>query len=86
MLHSIVSGNFQQIMNPQELPTIASTSPMAFLKQFGVVIVSFVQGIIQPYWSYNHLKSIDTIISDHGALVLRFQQLYQSIMAIIDVV
>ena len=80
MLHSIVSGNFQSIMNPQEISTIpSSTSPMAFLKQFGVVIVSFVQGIIQPYWSYKHLKSIDTIISDHGALVLRFQELYQSL-------
>lgn len=80
MLHSIVSGNFQSIMNPQELPTTTSSiSPMAFLKQFGVVIVSFIQGIIQPYWSYKHLKSIDTIISDHGALVLRFQELYQSL-------
>jgi hypothetical protein len=79
MLHSIVSGNFQQIMNPQEIPLPSSVTPMAFLKQFGVVMVSFVQGIIQPYWSYKHLKSIDTIISDHGALVLRFQELYQSL-------
>ena len=77
MLHSIVSGNFQQITQPNAAPV--SVSPAAFLKQFGVVLVSFIQGIIQPYWSYKHLKSIDTIITDHGDAVMRFQILYQQL-------
>ena len=79
MLHSIVSGNFQQIIQPQMPSAPVPSSPAAFLKQFGVVLVSFVQGIIQPYWSYKHLKSIDTIISEHGDSVLRFQILYQQL-------
>jgi hypothetical protein len=79
ILHSIVSGNFQQIVEPQTGTTNTSFSPMALLKQFGVVIVSVIQGIIQPYWSYKHLKSIDTIISEHGDAVVRFQELYQQL-------
>jgi hypothetical protein len=80
ILHSIVSGNFQQMNQPQKFTMEnMATSSMAFLKQFGVVLVSFVQGIIQPYWSYKHLKSIDTIISEHGDSVLRFQELYQTL-------
>jgi hypothetical protein len=79
ILHSIVSGNFQQIVQPQMNATPTSASPMAFLKQFGVIIISVIQGIIQPYWSYKHLKSIDTIISEHGDAVVRFQELYQKL-------
>ena len=79
ILHSIVSGNFQQIVQPEACTAPPSSSPMAFLKQFGVIIVSFIQGIIQPYWSYKHLKSIDTIISEHGDAVVRFQELYQQL-------
>lgn len=79
ILHSLVSGNFQQIAQPQLSAAQTSTSPIAFLKQFGVIIVSFIQGVIQPYWSYKHLKSIDTIISEHGEAVVRFQELYQQL-------
>ena len=82
ILHSIVSGNFQQMVeqpSPQISMKSMASSSMAFLKQFGVVLVSFIQGVIQPYWSYKHLKSIDTIISEHGDSVLRFQDLYQQL-------
>lgn len=80
ILHSIVSGNFQQLTEPKQFTMQnMATSSMAFLKQFGVVLVSFIQGIIQPYWSYKHLKSIDNIISEHGDSVLRFQELYQQL-------
>jgi hypothetical protein len=79
ILHSIVSGNFQQIAEPQMAAAASAFSPIAFLKQFGVIIVSVIQGVIQPYWSYKHLKSIDTIISEHGDAVVRFQELYQQI-------
>jgi MutS domain V len=79
ILHSIVSGNFEQVINPQIGAAPSSFSPMAFLKQFGVIIVSVIQGIVQPYWSYKHLKSIDTIISEHGDAVVRFQELYNQL-------
>ena len=79
ILHSIVSGNIEQLTNPKLGASPSSFSPMALLKQFGVVIVSVIQGVIQPYWSYKHLKSIDTIISDHGDAVVRFQELYEEL-------
>jgi hypothetical protein len=74
ILHSMVSGNFSKIGDPSAAAT--AISPGAFLKQFGVVLVTFVQGIIQPYWSYKHLKSIDTIITSKGAIVIKFRNLY----------
>jgi hypothetical protein len=49
----------QSIINPNMSPEI---NPSSFMKQFGVVILTIVQGIVQPYWTYKHLKSIDDII------------------------
>ena len=70
ILHSMVSGNFGKIMDPNAVnqPTSSGISPINFIKQFGVIIVTFIQGIIQPYWSYKHLKSIDDIITEKGQI------------------
>jgi hypothetical protein len=84
ILHSMVSG---KLMGPNVTdPSVLGTgiSPVNFLKQFGVVIVTFIQGIIQPYWSYKHLKSIDDIITDNGRLVLRFRELYMRLQTILN--
>ena len=51
ILHSMVSGNFGKIMDPNSAMTDSSISPVAFIKQFGIVMITFVQGIIQQYWS-----------------------------------
>jgi hypothetical protein len=78
ILHSMVSGNFQKVLDPNAANQPSTgISPINFIKQFGVVIVTFIQGIIQPYWSYKHLKSIDDIITEKGRLVLRFKGLYE---------
>jgi DNA mismatch repair ATPase MutS len=63
--------------------TQTGISPINFIKQFGVVIVTFIQGIIQPYWSYKHLKSIDNIITDHGKLIIKFKNLYNKLQRIL---
>jgi hypothetical protein len=83
ILHSMVSGNFAKLGDPS---AVASTgiSPGAFIKQFGVVLVTFIQGIIQPYWTYKHLKSIDNIIYDKGHIVLKFKSLYQELQNILS--
>jgi hypothetical protein len=78
ILQAMLSGNFHQVVNP-EVAKPQALSPINFLKQFGVVLVTFIQGIIQPYWTFKHLHSIDTIVCDHGKLVLRFQELYESL-------
>jgi hypothetical protein len=79
ILHSMVSGNFAKLGDPTAADVATGISPGAFIKQFGVVLVTFIQGIIQPYWTYKHLKSIDTIISDKGHVVLKFKSLYQEL-------
>jgi hypothetical protein len=82
ILHSMVSGNFGKVMDPSA--PVASISPINFIKQFGVIFLTFIQGIIQPYWSYKHLKSIDTIISEKGQLVIKFKNLYEKLQTLLS--
>ena len=78
ILQSILSGNIQGMFKSEpSMPT--STSPVLFLKQLGLIVMTLIQGIVQPYWNYKHLNSIDNIINDHGALILRFETLYHSL-------
>ncbi len=86
ILHSMISGNFAKILDPTAANQVNNPgiSPLNFIKQFGVVIVTFIQGIIQPYWSYKHLKSIDDIITEKGRLVLRFKDLYNRLKELLE--
>jgi hypothetical protein len=84
ILHSMVSGNFGKIMDPNAAPSVSSISPVNFIKQFGIIFVTFIQGILQPYWSYKHLKSIDNIILEKGHLVVRFRNLYLRLVDILE--
>jgi hypothetical protein len=79
ILHSIMSGNFNDIMNPAKENKVTEFNISGFIKKSGIILVTFVQGIIQPYWSYKHLKSIDNIITEKGRLVLRFKELYNKL-------
>lgn len=85
ILHSMISGNFQKVMDPSATnqPSLG-ISPFNFIKQFGVIIFTFIQGIIQPYWSFKHLKSIDDIITEKGRLVIRFRDLYSKLQLILS--
>ena len=80
MLQAMVSGTLHNW--PQQQPV--STSIVSFCKQFGVIAMTFIQGIIQPYWTYKHLKSIDSIVHDHGAIVIRFRELYGALEAVLE--
>ena len=85
ILQAMLSGNFQEIMNPAKHQVSTTTaSPFQFIKQFGVILITFIQGIIQPYWTYKHLHSIDTIVCEHGQLVLRFRELYRSLESLLS--
>ena len=85
ILHSMVSGTFKETIDPSTNTIITqSFSPGVLLKQFGIVIVTCLQGIIQPYWTYKHLKSIDTIVQENGKLILRYKELYESLSAILE--
>ena len=82
ILHSMVSGNFNKIMDPDFSPM--PISPINFLKQFGIVMVTMVQGIVQPYWTYKHLHSIDTIVVEKGKLILKYKNIYTKLQKILE--
>ncbi len=85
ILHSMLSGNINTIMDPKSSgATNTSVSPINFIKQFGVIIVTFIQGIIQPYWTYKHLKSIDDIVCQNGRLVIKFRNLYEKLQQLLS--
>ena len=82
ILHSMMSGNFQEMLNSTK--TAVPFSPANFFKQFGVVLITFIQGIIQPYWTFKRLHSIDQSVCDHGKLVMRFRELYDSLNSLLS--
>jgi hypothetical protein len=84
ILHSMVTGTFQQTIDSSGSIIQQSFSPGALLKQFGIVIVTCLQGIIQPYWTHKHLKSIDTIVQENGALILRYKELYNTLYTLLE--
>jgi energy-coupling factor transporter ATP-binding protein EcfA2 len=86
ILHSLLSGNINMILDPKSGTNVSNTSisPINFIKQFGVIIVTFIQGIIQPYWTYKHLKSIDDIVCQNGKLVIKFKNLYEKLQTILS--
>lgn len=79
LLQAMLSGQMENIMNPLAIKQPVSFSPMNLLKQFGIVTVSLIQGVIQPYWTYKHLHSIDTIVQDNGKHIMRLKEIYQKI-------
>jgi len=88
ILHSMISG--QLACDPTALP-LSSTSatasaspapaPHSLLKQLAVIGMTLLQGIIQPYWSYQHLHAIDQTMEAYGRqwieLKTRYEILYE---------
>jgi len=82
ILHSMVSGDFTKGIEANSTPP--AIQPLQLIKKFGIVFVTFIQGIIQPYWSYKHLSSIDKIIVEHGELVTQFRDKYERLQSILS--
>jgi hypothetical protein len=78
ILHSMASGQFGSLLSG-ELKQAPSINISSFVKQFGLICVTFIQGIIQPYWTYKHLHSIDNIIQEQGHLITEFTTLYKEL-------
>ncbi len=81
ILHSMLSG---QLTDPScsdpFSPLVQSPShPTSLLKQLAIIMVTLVQGIIQPYWTYKHLHSIDTILETRGKQIVECQTRYEII-------
>jgi hypothetical protein len=86
MLQVMISGQFKEMMNMDAVDSVQwSSIPVAtLLKQLGVITMTFLQGILQPYWTHQHLKSVDSIITNHGQLVRRFRESYQRLEALLQ--
>ena len=78
ILHSVISGNINMMYEEVE-QDITGT-----LKQCAIIGVTVIQGIIQPYWNYIHLQSVDTIIQENGELILRYKQLYGQLRNVLE--
>lgn len=76
MLQSMIGGNIKAVLDPTQGAPNHVMEPTAFLKQMGMILLTLVQGIIQPYWTYKHLHSIDHIIVEHGTWMMRFREKY----------
>jgi hypothetical protein len=72
------SGDVNGILNIT--PTQSSNiNIISLFKQIGPIVIMLFQSIIQPYWTYKHLKSIDNIIVEQGQLILEFKTHYEEL-------
>lgn len=86
MLQIMISGQFKEMMSMEAVDSVQwSSIPAAtLLKQLGVIVMTFLQGILQPYWTHQHLKSVDSIVTKHGQLIRRFRESYQRLSALLQ--
>jgi len=83
LLQSMLSGNTQAVLDPLAL----SPPPSSFAqtaKQCGMAMVTIVQGILQPYWTHQHLSSIDQMIHTKGARLMRCRERYERLATLLE--
>lgn len=93
ILQGLLSGNIGAALQPGAAATTASVaSPFSFLKgvdisqitKIGFLGVTIVQSFLQPYWTYKHLASIDSILSAKADTLHAFQTLYEGIRGTLE--
>lgn len=75
ILHSMMSGQLSE----QTCSTSSSFTPGSLLKQLAVIMVTLIQGVVQPYWTYKHLHSIGGTMEKYGQQLMEFRTRYQII-------
>jgi len=88
LLQSMLSGNTQALLDPLTLTASSgSGSGSSFVqtaKQCGMAIFTIIQGILQPYWTHQHLSSIDQMIQTKGALLIRCRERYEHLATLLE--
>lgn len=83
LLSAIFSGQISSILTHPGAPAeeAAPKSPIDIMQllKTGFLGATVVQSFLQPYWSFLHLHSIDTIVQKKATVLTRFQALYASI-------
>ncbi len=80
MMFSLLQGktpDFNSIHTSQS--PFAGLSPLKIFTQYGTIIVTLIQSIIQPYWSYKHLVKVDNIIINKGNTLIKLGEFYNNI-------
>jgi len=86
LLSALFSGNVTSILNPEFLQTEEAnkkgkSKPFDIFQLFkgGLLAATVAQSFLQPYWTYQHLSSIDTIIQKKAAALAEFKLIYARI-------
>jgi hypothetical protein len=90
LVSAIFSGQIATLFSPELLQAgpIPATPPKSFdvfqLIKTGLLVGTIVQSFLQPYWTFQHLYKIDTIIQKKGNALTRFKELYESVRTHLD--
>ena len=81
LVSSLFSGQIGGLFQPMSASAPPPSGPFDISQLFksGVLVITVVQSFLQPYWSFQHLYSIDTIVQTKASSLKRFQELYDRI-------
>lgn len=93
LLGAIFSGQVGNLFNPsaigteEEAPAVKAPGGVDLFKMIknSLLLVTVGQSFIQPYWTFKHLYSIDTIVVDKAASLHKFKDIYNSIRSVLKV-
>ena len=78
ILHSMISGQLTDPSAPgSSAPAASAFPPSSLLKQLAIILVTLVQSIVQPYWTYKHLHTIQHTMERHGQHLMEFKTRYE---------
>jgi len=83
LVGSLFSGQIGGLMSPASLsspgPSPSAGFDISQLFKTLFLVITVAQSFIQPYWTFQHLYSIDTIVHTKAASLRRFQEIYDTI-------
>ena len=85
ILSTLFSGQITSLLDPNFVKdTPVSAVPFDFFQLFksGFLLLTIGQSFLQPYWSYKHLSSIDSIITKKAKALLHFKALYEGTVSL----
>jgi len=87
LVSAIFSGQMNVLFQPEALPAAAPVSKPFDVFQLiktGLLVGTIIQSFLQPYWSFLHLYAINSIIQKKSNALLKFKELYESVLTTLD--
>ena len=89
MMVGLLAGDTSGLMNPESTPGLSDLiggcitqlkqQPIQALVKIGGVGATVVQAVVQPYFTYRHLSTINTLIGKEGTYLTTFRTLYEQL-------